>query len=102
MGLLLVLCVGKFKVLGGDFGCLGTLGSGKTALVKKRSPVPEERWSKGVVNEESFQSNFLRPVGRVLWLGLRSFRVVGSLGETCENSWSCPIVARLRHVTCKN
>ncbi len=75
------------------------LGSGKAALVKKRSPVSEGRWSKGVVNEGGFQSNFLRPVGRVLRLGLRSFRVVGSLGDTCEKSRSCPIVARLRHVT---
>ncbi len=94
-GIVIGIVCGEFKVLGGGFGCLETLGSGKAALVKKRSPVSEGRWSKGVVNEGGFQSNFLRPVGRVLWLGLRSFRVVGSLGGTCEKSLSCPIVARL-------
>ena len=84
-GFVVGIMYGEFKVLGGSFGCLAGLGSRGVALVKKRSPVFEGRWSKGVANEGGFQSSFLRPVGRVLWLGLRSFRVVGSLGETCEN-----------------
>ena len=78
-----VVC-GESKVLGGSFGCLAGLGSRVVALVKKRSPVFEKEWSKGVVNEEGSWSNFLGPVRRVLGLGLRSFRVVGLLGDTCE------------------
>jgi hypothetical protein len=86
-------------MFGGSFGCLAGFESRGASLVKKRSPVSEKEWSKGVENEEGSWSNFLGPVGRVLRLGLRSFRVVGLLGDTCEKSWSCPIVARLRHVT---
>ena len=85
MELLLLSCVGKFKVFWGGFGCLAGFKSRGAALVKKRSPVFEKGWSKGVVNEEGSWSNFLGPVGRVLRLGLRSFRVVGLLGDTCEN-----------------
>ena len=81
--------MGKFKVfwggVGGGVGCLAGFKSCGAALVKKRSPVSEKGWSKGVVNEEGSWSNFLGPVGRVLRLGLRSFRVVGLLGDTCEN-----------------
>jgi hypothetical protein len=43
-----VVC-GESKVLGGSFGCLAGLGSRVVALVKKRSPVFEKEWSKGVV-----------------------------------------------------
>ena len=49
-----VVC-GESKVLGGSFGCLAVLGSRGVALVRKRSPVSEERWSKGVVNEGGLQ-----------------------------------------------
>ncbi len=84
MGLLLVLCVGNPRCWGGSFGCLAGLGSRVVALVKKRSPVFEKEWSKGVVNEKGSWSNFLGPVRRVFRLGLRSFRVVGLLGDTCE------------------
>ncbi len=45
----------EFEVLGGGFGCLEALGSDRAALVKKRSPVSEGRWSKGVVNEGGLQ-----------------------------------------------
>jgi hypothetical protein len=43
-----------------------------------------------VANEGGFQSNFLWPVGVVLWSRLRSFRVIGSLGKICEKSLVMP------------
>ena len=39
MELLLVSCVGKFKVFECSFGCLAGLGGRGVALIKKRSPV---------------------------------------------------------------
>ncbi len=54
-GIVVGVVCGEFKVLGGSFGCLAVLGSRGVALVLKRSPISEERWSKGVVNEDDLQ-----------------------------------------------
>ena len=43
MVLLLVLCMGKFKVFWGGLGCLAGFKSRGAALVKKRSPVSEKK-----------------------------------------------------------
>ena len=95
-GIVVGIMYGEFKVLGGGFGCLAGLGSRGVALAKKRSPVSEGRWSKGVANEGGFQSNFLGTFIILLWMRLGSFRAVGSLGDIREILCTCPIVARLR------
>ena len=40
-GIVIGIVCGEFKVLGGGFGCLETLGSGKAALVKKEVRYPK-------------------------------------------------------------
>ncbi len=69
MRLLLVLCGGKFKVLGGSFGCLAGLKSRGAALVKKRNPISEE----GVVQKCGKRRRFLAKLLGASWEGVEAW-----------------------------